>query len=101
MKPSLILSAALFSLSAPALAETPSEHQFEHQFEHEGITYMYNVAPEGEGRVLTGRHYPSGARFRLTVRDGRVTGRMNGSAVRFELSSVEVDADQNMALASR
>ena len=101
MKPSLILSAALFSFSAPALAETPTEQPFDHQFEHEGITYMYNVAPAGEGRVPTGRHYPSGARFRLTVRDGRVTGRMNGSAVRFQLSSVEDGTSQDMALASR
>jgi ketosteroid isomerase-like protein len=97
MKPSLVFAAVLFSLSAPALAEVPTEHRFEHQ----GISYVYSVSTEGDTRTLTGRQYPNGARFRLTIRDGRVTGRMNGSAVRFRLSSVDDLQSQDMTLASR
>ena len=97
MKSSLILAAALFSLTAPALAEEPTEYQFE----HDGISYVYSVETDGDSRILTGRHYPSGGRFRLVVRDGRVTGQMNGSSVRFRLSSVEGEIGEGLALASR
>lgn len=97
MKPSILLSATLFAFVTPAFAADPAEQRFE----HEGITYVYSVAAEGERQIITGRYYPTGARFRLTVSDGRVTGRMNGTAINFRLSNVDFGETPEITLASR
>ncbi|MGP1283458.1 MAG: hypothetical protein ACTS1X_10820 [Parasphingopyxis sp.] len=95
MKAALFL-APLFALAMPASADTAPQ-----QFEHNGITYVYETEERGDQRILTGRHYPTGARFRLVVRDGRVTGRMNGTTVSFRLSDIDEARAEEIRLASR
>ncbi|QLC25942.1 hypothetical protein HFP57_13510 [Parasphingopyxis algicola] len=97
MKASILLSVPLLALGAPALADTVSQERFEHN----GITYVYETEERGDQRILTGRHYPTGARFRLVVRDGRVTGRMNGTTVNFRLSEIDEARAEEIRLASR
>lgn len=97
MKPMIFLSAALLAASSPALADTVTEHQFE----LDGTTYIYTVADQGDRHILSGRYYPSGVRFRLTVEDGRVYGRMNGRPVRFDVSEAADISSAETEIASR
>jgi hypothetical protein len=97
MKASILLSATLIAIATPALANDAPQQRFE----HDGITYVYQTEANGDQRILVGRHYPSGARFRLVVRNDRVSGRMNGTVVNFRLSEIEPTRAQDIALASR
>ena len=91
-----ILPAILSVMTVPALADTGSEQRFE----HDGITYVYEVEERGDRRILSGRQYLSGARFRLVVREGRVSGRVNGSAVYFRLADIDEAQIRAIELAS-
>lgn len=95
MKASILFPAILFSVAAPAFAGGESE-----RFEHDGITYVYDVDERDDHRVLSGRQYPSGARFRLVVRDGRVSGRVGGTMVYFRLSEIDDARAREIELAS-
>lgn len=97
MKASILFSTAILLLGTPGFAQDTAEKRFE----YDGITYVYQAENQGDHRVLSGRHYPSGARFRLVVRDDRVSGRMNGRTVNFRLSEIEEVQARDITLASR
>ena len=78
----LVTAAALIlAFSAPALAKTASD---QHSFTRDGETYVYTSAVRGDATTLTG-HSTSGRTFRLTVRDGHVSGTSGGVAVSFDV----------------
>ena len=80
----LVTAAALIlAFSAPALAKTASD---QHSFTRDGETYVYTSAVRGDATTLTG-HSTSGRTFRLTVRDGHVTGISGGVPVSFEVAA--------------
>jgi hypothetical protein len=75
----MIAAAAAMLLTAPAAAE---------QFTHDGVTYNYSVTPVGAHRLITGKT-PNGDRFRLLVKNGRVTGNVAGRPVAFRTREVK------------
>lgn len=86
---SIFAAAAVMSLSAPAAAETVETKSFE----HEGITYVYKVEQKGGSQVITGKRYPGGISFRLSLRDGAVNGVSNGVRVGFRALDAKGAAD--------
>ena len=67
---------------APALA-APDQ-----QFTRDGVTYSYAVTARGADQLITGRASNS-VRFRLLVRNGRVTGTVAGHPVAFRTGDVK------------
>jgi hypothetical protein len=76
----LFLAAASLSLAfaAPATAGEKA-----HSFTHEGVRYEYTSTKSDEGVVLEGYAKPVGGKFRLVVRNGRVTGYVGTARVSF------------------
>lgn len=59
----------------------------EQSFTRDGHTYVYTTAARTDGRTLIeGREVGSAQRFRLLVKNGRVTGHANGYPVAFRAS---------------
>lgn len=79
MKMLASIAIAAATLAVPAAAEPVEE-----QFEHDGVVYEYTAETHADRTVLAGRAYP-GNRFRLIVRDGRVTGYAGHQRVNFTI----------------
>ncbi|KQS01948.1 hypothetical protein ASG11_14115 [Sphingomonas sp. Leaf357] len=80
----LLTAAALIAtLAAPAFAKDVAAQR---SFTRDGETYVYTAAVKGDATVLSGRS-SSGRDFRLTVRNGHVTGRSGGVPVSFDVDS--------------
>lgn len=78
--------AAATLLAAPAIAER--------DFEYDGKRYIYTSVERGGATVITGRSLPDGGRYRLVVRNGRVTGFRNGWPVKFKLDRTRSQAER-------
>ncbi|WP_404333752.1 hypothetical protein AB2M62_11165 [Sphingomonas sp. MMS12-HWE2-04] len=72
----LAAAAATLTFAAPALAT-------ERTFTHEGVTYNYTVTQQGDVKVLEGTAAPTGEKFRLTVKNGWVSGYAANARVSF------------------
>ncbi len=63
----------------------------EQSFTRDGHTYVYTTTARADGRtVIQGREVGSAQRFRLLVKNGRVTGQANGFPVSFRASEAPV-----------
>ena len=93
---SAIAIAAGLSFSASSYAKE------EKTFKHEGVTYTYTVEQVGSRQHVKGRAYPNGEQFSLYIQDNSVSGRYNGSAVRFDVPDAQtVKAEAGQEIASR
>lgn len=90
----LTAAALLATLAAPAFAKDTADQR---SFTRDGETYVYTAAVKGDATILSGRS-SSGHDFRLTVRDGHVTGRSGGVPVSFDVASANAEG---MELAAR
>jgi hypothetical protein len=79
---------SIFAIPAVVLAATAGiAGEPTKSFKHDGVTYVYDAAPTADGAtVLTGHALPSGAKFRLVVKDGRVTGQADRQPVSFSVA---------------
>lgn len=73
-------SAVLFA-AAPAAAES--------SFKHGADTYVYSVSEQSGERVITGKRYPGNSDFRFVVRNGRVSGSVDGRSVAFNAAEAK------------
>ena len=76
-----LTAAALLVAIAPVAAyaeEAPTR-----SFTRDGQTYVYTSTEKGNATVLSGRAYPSGRSFELTVRGDKVRGYASGVPVSF------------------
>lgn len=63
----------------------------EQTFTRDGHTYVYTAAARADGRtVIQGREVGSAQRFRLLVKNGRVTGHANGYPVSFRANDAGI-----------
>lgn len=85
----------VYTLAAAALIATPA--LAEHSFENRGVRYIYTKTQRDGVTVITGRSVPDGGRYRLVVRNGRVTGVSNGWPVKFKLDRMRRTASDRMA----
>lgn len=77
------MTRTLFTAAAAVLAfATPALAAEEHSFTHEGVTYQYSVTPTESARILEGKA-STGGTFRLVVKNGWVSGRVDGARVSF------------------
>ena len=53
-------------------------------FVHKGSTYVYTSTQDGSRQIIDGNRYPSGQKFHLIVRGGRVSGVSGGVPVAFK-----------------
>lgn len=85
--PSILLVA---SFAAPAFAkDAPAEQHFT----RDGETYFYTTAVKADRKIISGRSFPSGASFELTVRGNRVTGVSGGQDVAFTVKPAAGSAE--------
>lgn len=87
-----LAAAALSLVAAPAMARDDTR-----TFTRDGITYTYTSTKVDDTLVLEGSAAPLGGRFRLVVRDGKVTGYAGGVRVVFTVAAVR----KALALAAR
>lgn len=82
---------ALFATPALALAATAGiAGEPTKSFTHDGVTYRYDATTARNGStVLTGVASPGAVRFRLVVRDGRVTGHADNRPVSFSVAAAK------------
>lgn len=82
------IAAALFALglATPALA-----NDNEKSFTHDGVTYTYTATRTEDALVLEGVAEPLGGKFRLVVRDGKVTGYAGSARVSFLVADAMKD----------
>jgi len=89
MKTFIALTLLSSIVATPAMAES---------FTRDGETYTYEVKESGGDQLIVGRNLSAGQNFTLRVRNGRVSGRYNGSAVNFSTSAgVAVAAEPKLA----
>ena len=74
-----LTAALLAAIAIPAVASAEDAPQ--RRFTRDGETFVYTSAVKGDKTVLTGRAYPSGRDFALTVRGNRVRGFSGGVPV--------------------
>lgn len=76
----IIAAAALLAVTGPAAAD-------ERQVLVDGVRYTYTSAQAADGStVLTGYTSAPNSKFRLVVRNGKVTGRVGGSTVAYDVA---------------
>ncbi len=73
------------SIASPARADSGETQSFE----YEGTRYVYKVVENGGVQKVVGHHYPGAAPFALTVKNGTVTGVVNGRSVRFKVADAQ------------
>lgn len=56
-------------------------------FQHDGVTYTYTATKTTDGATLLSGRTQSGERFRLTVRNGQVTGYANQRPASYSVAS--------------
>lgn len=79
----LTAAALIAAFAAPAFAENAPQQR---SFTRDGETYVYTSVVKGDATVLSGRS-SSGRDFRLTVRNGHVTGKSGGVPVSFDVAN--------------
>ncbi|HEX7874501.1 MAG TPA: hypothetical protein VF475_16430 [Sphingobium sp.] len=88
---------SLFKLALATTAIVASTAAFakaeEKSFQRDGYTYVYSVSEKGSTKNIRGKYYPGGREFALEVRNGRVEGTMNNSAIAFPLAAVVSSSD--------
>lgn len=92
-----LLSAAAFLVAIAPVAAHADEAP-KRSFERDGQTYVYTSTARGDATVLSGRAYPSGRAFDLTVRGDQVRGYSAGVPVSFTTKNI---ADRKTKLALR
>jgi hypothetical protein len=87
----IFLSAAALSLAfaAPAFAGENAR-----TFTRDGVTYTYTSTKTDGAVILEGDARPFGGKFRLVVRNGRVTGYAGNSSVSFRVAEARAAALQ-------
>ncbi|MDX3909413.1 MAG: hypothetical protein QHC67_06285 [Sphingobium sp.] len=86
----IVLTAAVLTAAAPALAESATKERFV----HEGYTYVYQVKPTKAGTLISGTRYPGATAFQLKVAGDKVSGVSGDTRVAFNV------ADARGAMAS-
>ena len=82
---SIFATPALVLAATAGVAGEPAK-----TFSHEGVTYRYDNATAADGStVLTGTALPNGAKFRLVVRNGHVSGHVANRPVNFSVASTK------------
>jgi opacity protein-like surface antigen len=99
MTKKLFAAAALVAvLATPAIAaDTPAEHSFQ----RDGETYVYTTVLKADRVILSGRRYPMGGAFELTVRGDHITGVSNGYPVSFTVPGAQAKITPPAQLAAR
>lgn len=90
-----LTATALLVTIAPVAAyaeEAPTR-----SFTRDDQTYVYTSTEKGNATVLSGRAYPSGRSFDLTVRGDKVRGYASGVPVSFTTKNI-ADTDTKLAL---
>ena len=82
-----LTAAILAAIAIPAVASAEAPKR---SFTRDGETFVYTSAVKGDKTVLTGRAYPSGRDFALTVRGNRVRGFSGGVPVSFVANTATV-----------
>ncbi|MES2338108.1 MAG: hypothetical protein V4537_08440 [Pseudomonadota bacterium] len=73
---------AVVLAAAAGVAAEPTK-----SFKHDGVTYVYEATLQADGStLLSGHTLPNGAKFRLVVKDGQVTGEANRQPVNFTVA---------------
>ncbi|WCM29539.1 hypothetical protein NDN01_11920 [Sphingomonas sp. QA11] len=93
----LAAAAMLAAFSAPAFAKDSAP---ERRFTRDGQTYVYTMVAKTNRVVISGRRYPSGSAFELTVRGDQVSGISGGEPVSFSVKNAQAKLTP-VALASR
>jgi hypothetical protein len=91
-------AALLLVTAAPTFAD---EKPTEISFQRDGETYVYTKADLPGRVVLTGRRFPAGDNFELTVRGDRVSGRVGETAVFFKLPRARAKAGLTSEVVAR
>ena len=81
------LLAAIVIPTAASAEDAPKR-----SFTRDGQTYVYTSTDKGDKTVLSGRAYPSGRDFSLTVRGSHVRGFAGGVPVSFETDTATATA---------
>lgn len=81
----VILSAVVLSAAAPAIAEDAAKERFV----HEGYTYVYQVKPTKDGKLISGTRYPGATAFQLKVAGEKVSGISGGTKVAFNVAEAQ------------
>lgn len=77
------LTAAILAVITIPTVASAGEAPAKRSFTRDGETYIYTSTDKGDKTVLSGRSYPSGRDFSLTVRGNRVRGYAGGVPVSF------------------
>lgn len=85
MTKTFILAAALFAVPTVAVAS-------ERSFTRDGVKYTYTSKQAGERTVISGKAYPGGSVYTLTVRGKKVSGIVGGTPVSFSIDKPLVAA---------
>ena len=80
-----LTAALLAAIAIPAAASAGEAPQ--RSFTRDGETFVYTSAVKGDKTVLSGRAYPSGRDFSLTVRGNCVRGHAGGVPVSFSANT--------------
>ena len=86
--------ALLATVAVPAVAKDAAPKR---TFPRDGQTYVYTATAKGDATVLSGRAYPSGGAFELTVRGSHVNGRSNGVPVSFDVATPLIGGGSEVA----
>ena len=89
-----LTAAILAAIAIPAVASAEAPKR---SFTRDGETFVYTSAVKGDKTVLTGRAYPSGRDFALTVRGNRVRGFSGGVPVSFDANTTTVSGTADVA----
>lgn len=87
----VLAATAALSIAAAAHDAAP------HRFTRDGETFVYTSTAHDARQVIDGYSRTSGSRFHLIVRNGLVSGTMNGQQVSFRVA----DASSAVELAAR
>lgn len=82
------MTRTLFAAAAAMVVFAAPAHASEREFVKDGVTYTYTTTTQGDARVLKG-YTSDGSEFKLTVRDGKVRGRVDGRYVSFTAPDAE------------
>lgn len=80
-----VFAAAALSAVAPAIAQDAAKERFV----HEGYTYVYQVKPTKDGKVISGTRYPGATAFQLKVAGDKVKGVSGGTQVAFNVAEAK------------
>ncbi|MCP3734843.1 hypothetical protein M9979_08160 [Sphingomonas sp. RP10(2022)] len=85
--------AILATIAATLTSTIGMAREGERSFRHDGQTYVYTSTVVDGAKVISGRRYPAGAPFRLTVRGNHVTGTAGGVPVSFRTADAKGAAE--------